>query len=46
MNPLISYYDFMNYFGIKPKNLFQWGMKAIIFPPMKEVESEWKDLKD
>lgn len=36
----------MNYFGIKPKKLFQWGMKAIIFPPMKEVESEWKDLKD
>lgn len=40
-----SYYDFMNYFGIKPKELFDWGMNAIIFPPNKTVETEWENLK-
>ena len=41
-----SYYDFMSHFGIKPKAFFDWGMKAIIFPPLEKVESEWKDLKE
>lgn len=41
-----SYYDFMNHFGIKPKELFEWGMQAIIFPPDDKVETEWKNLKD
>lgn len=40
-----SYYDFMNHFGIKPKALFDWGMEAIIFPTMDEVEAEWDNLK-
>lgn len=40
-----SYYDFMNHFGIKPKALFEWGMEAIIFPPVEEVDKEWKNLK-
>lgn len=33
-----SYYDFMNHFGIKPKELFEWGMAAIIFPDKEVVE--------
>ena len=41
-----SYYDFMNYFGIKPKALFEWGMDAIIFPEMDVVELEWENLKN
>lgn len=40
-----SYYDFMNHFGIKPKELFEWGMQAIIFPPKEKVEEEWEKLK-
>lgn len=40
-----SYYDFMSHFNIKPKELFEWGMKAIIFPSDKMVESEWANLK-
>ena len=40
-----SYYGFMNHFGIKPKALFEWGMKAIIFPPEEMVEAEWEALK-
>ncbi len=40
-----SYYDFMDYFKIKPKQLFDWGMRAIIFPPIEEVESQWERLK-
>ncbi len=40
-----SYYDFMNHFGIKPKELFEWGMEAIIFPDKEIVEKEWLTLK-
>ncbi len=40
-----SYYDFMNHFGIKKKDLFKWGMGAIIFPDKEVVEKEWIRLK-
>ena len=40
-----SYYDFMNHFNIKPKELFNWGIKSIIFPELTAVEIEWEDLK-
>ena len=40
-----SYYDFMNHFNIKSKDLFDWGMKAIIYPPVEKVEEEWENLK-
>ena len=40
-----SYYDFMNYFHVKPKDLFAWGMEATIFPKVEAVEDEWEDLK-
>lgn len=40
-----SYYDFMNHFGIRPKELFEWGMEAIIFPPKEQVDKEWENLK-
>lgn len=40
-----SYYEFMNHFGIKPKDFFEWGMEAIIFPSNKVVEDEWTELK-
>jgi hypothetical protein len=35
----------MNHFGIKPKDLFEWGMDATIFPSKEIVEKEWTDLK-
>lgn len=41
-----SHYDFMNYFGIKPRALFEWGMEAIIFPEMDVVKEEWENLKN
>lgn len=41
-----SYYDFMSHFGINKKAFFEWGMKAIIFPPLDKVESEWISLKE
>lgn len=40
-----SYYDFMNHFSIKPKELFNWGKKATIFPEKSIVRSEWDNLK-
>lgn len=40
-----SYYDFMQHFGIKSKDFFEWGMNSIIFPPEEMVEAEWDDLK-
>lgn len=40
-----SYYDFMNHFGIKTRDFFEWGMEAIIFPPKEKVSQEWEDLK-
>ena len=40
-----SYYDFMNHFGIKPKDLFDWGVNAIVFPSDKMVDIEWQNLK-
>jgi len=40
-----SYYDFMQHFGIKKMDLFDWGMKAIIFPSDKEISKEWENLK-
>ncbi|SMC65555.1 hypothetical protein SAMN06296952_2163 [Oscillospiraceae bacterium] len=40
-----SYYDFLQHFDIKPKELFDWGMNACIFPPLDTVEREWNDLK-
>lgn len=41
-----SYYDFMKCFGIEPNDLFEWGMKSIIFPPDEKVKNEWDNLKD
>lgn len=35
----------MNYFGIKPNQLFEWGMNATIFPADEKVEVEWESLK-
>ena len=40
-----SYYDFLNHFGIKYQDLFDWGMEAIIFPPLDMVEEGWESLK-
>lgn len=40
-----SYYDFMNHFHIKEKDLFEWGLNAIIFPDKHEVKLEWENLK-
>ena len=40
-----SYYDFMNHFGIKPKDLFEWGVNAIVFPSNKTIDEEWENLK-
>ena len=40
-----SYYGFMEYFRLKPDDIFQWGIEAIIYPPDEMVEYEWKNLK-
>lgn len=41
-----SYYMFMEAFNISYKDLIQWGIDNIIFPPIKEVDDEWRDLKN
>lgn len=40
-----SYENFLMYFQIEKKTLFDWGISATIFPPIETVEREWENLK-
>ncbi len=41
-----SYENFLMYFQIEKKTLFDWGISATIFPPIETVEREWENLKN
>ncbi len=40
-----SYFNFLNYFEIDSILFFRWGIEAMIFPPMEQVDLEWRILK-
>lgn len=40
-----SYENFLMYFQIEKKTLFDWGISATIFPPIETVEREWENPK-
>lgn len=44
-NAIDSYQNFLTYFNIGKKDLFDWGISSTIFPPVEKAEIEWEALK-